>query len=314
MHHHKQQELRQNNRWVLGAWAQLFCSLPLSSASFRLTSCICQQTSMSTCYSRQPLCRWCHVFRREGWGKTGNFQFEIPIMWISRCETWTRGLRGWSRGAGCLALAEPGDGASQVVLVVKNLPANEGATGDAGSIPGWGGSPGGRNGNPLQYSCLESPHGQTPGGLQTIPWGSRESDLTDHEYKPHEEAYLLGGRGCSPFVYVAAIGEVGAWSPQEWVSAMAQTKMQRLFSSASGVWVLMCLSITTALVPRCKICWKKVHSCPSSFSHLPAPERSRAPPDLRSCLHMTGGRISAWEALPSSRWLHTCLQDTCLSR
>ena len=29
--------------------------------------------------------------------------------------------------------------------------------GDAGSIPGWGRSPGGGHGNPLQYSCLENP-------------------------------------------------------------------------------------------------------------------------------------------------------------
>ena len=41
--------------------------------------------------------------------------------------------------------------------VVKSPPANEGATGDAGSIPGPGRSPGGGNGNPLQYSCLENP-------------------------------------------------------------------------------------------------------------------------------------------------------------
>ena len=32
--------------------------------------------------------------------------------------------------------------------------------GDLGLIPGWGRSPGGRHGNPLQYSCLENPHGQ----------------------------------------------------------------------------------------------------------------------------------------------------------
>ena len=32
--------------------------------------------------------------------------------------------------------------------------------GDAGSVPGWGRSPGEGNGNPLQYSCLETPHGQ----------------------------------------------------------------------------------------------------------------------------------------------------------
>ena len=29
--------------------------------------------------------------------------------------------------------------------------------GDAGSIPGLGGSPGEGNGNPLQYSCMENP-------------------------------------------------------------------------------------------------------------------------------------------------------------
>ena len=32
--------------------------------------------------------------------------------------------------------------------------------GDLGSIPGLGRSPGEGNGNPLQYSCLENPHGQ----------------------------------------------------------------------------------------------------------------------------------------------------------
>ena len=41
--------------------------------------------------------------------------------------------------------------------MVKNLPANAGDAGDMGLIPGSGRSPGGRNGNPLQYSCLENP-------------------------------------------------------------------------------------------------------------------------------------------------------------
>ena len=40
--------------------------------------------------------------------------------------------------------------------MIKNLPANEGATGDAGSIPGPGRPPGVGNGNPLRYSCLEN--------------------------------------------------------------------------------------------------------------------------------------------------------------
>ena len=40
--------------------------------------------------------------------------------------------------------------------VVKSPSANAGATGDAGSIPGWGRSTGGGHGNPLQYFCLEN--------------------------------------------------------------------------------------------------------------------------------------------------------------
>ena len=45
--------------------------------------------------------------------------------------------------------------ASQVALVVTNLPANAGDARDVGSIPGLGRSSGEGNGNPLQYSCLE---------------------------------------------------------------------------------------------------------------------------------------------------------------
>ena len=40
-----------------------------------------------------------------------------------------------------------------------------GDTGDVGSIPGWGRSPGERNGNPLQYSCLGNP-------MDCSPWAS----------------------------------------------------------------------------------------------------------------------------------------------
>ena len=39
--------------------------------------------------------------------------------------------------------------------------------GDPGSIPGLGRAPGEGNGNPLQYSCLENPWTEEPGGLQS---------------------------------------------------------------------------------------------------------------------------------------------------
>ena len=61
--------------------------------------------------------------------------------------------------------------ASQVVLVVKNLPANAGDIGNMGLIPELGRSPGEGNSNPLQYSCLCNPmdcslHGVTQSWTQ----------------------------------------------------------------------------------------------------------------------------------------------------
>ena len=50
--------------------------------------------------------------------------------------------------------------------MVKNPSANAGDARDVGLIPGWGRSPGGGNGNPLQFSGLENPMGR--GRLQSI--------------------------------------------------------------------------------------------------------------------------------------------------
>ena len=49
--------------------------------------------------------------------------------------------------------------------------------GDLGSIPGFGKSPGGGHGNPLQYSRLENHHGQRIREGYS-PWGRKESDMT----------------------------------------------------------------------------------------------------------------------------------------
>ena len=56
----------------------------------------------------------------------------------------------------------------KLVPVVKNPPDNAGDGGDAGLIFGSGRSPGGGHGNPLQYSCLENPWTEEPGGPQSI--------------------------------------------------------------------------------------------------------------------------------------------------
>ena len=62
-----------------------------------------------------------------------------------------------------------------MALVVKNPPASAGDIRHMGSIPGLGRSSGGGHSNPLQYSCLENPHGQSS-LVGYSPQGCKESD------------------------------------------------------------------------------------------------------------------------------------------
>ena len=65
--------------------------------------------------------------------------------------------------------------ASLVAQMVKESACK---AGDLGSIPGLGGSPGEGHSNPLQYSCLENPHGQR--SLENYsPWDCKELDMTE---------------------------------------------------------------------------------------------------------------------------------------
>ena len=57
--------------------------------------------------------------------------------------------------------------------------------GDVGSIPGSGRSPGGGNSNPLQYSSLEIPWTEEPGGLQSMGSQKVRHDLaTKQQHQP----------------------------------------------------------------------------------------------------------------------------------
>ena len=61
--------------------------------------------------------------------------------------------------------------------MVKNPPANAGDIRDSGLIPGSGRSPGGGNGNPHQYSCLENLMDREAWRAQSI--GSQRVDTTE---------------------------------------------------------------------------------------------------------------------------------------
>ena len=64
--------------------------------------------------------------------------------------------------------------ASQVALVVKNLPASARDITDTGPVSGSGRSPGGGNGSLLQCSCLENP-------LDRRAWRATVHTLTENQ-------------------------------------------------------------------------------------------------------------------------------------
>ena len=64
-----------------------------------------------------------------------------------------------------------------MALLVKTPPVNAGDIREMGSIPGSGRFPGGRHGNPLQYSCLESPLYR--GAWWAVVHRVAESDMTE---------------------------------------------------------------------------------------------------------------------------------------
>jgi len=71
--------------------------------------------------------------------------------------------------------------------VIKILPVNIGDTGDTVSIPGLGRSPGGGNGNPLQYSCLDNPMNR--GAWQATVHGVAKSQIW---LSTHAQCFLCG--------------------------------------------------------------------------------------------------------------------------
>ena len=67
--------------------------------------------------------------------------------------------------------------ASQLVQLVKNLPANAGDARDVGSIPGLERSPEEENDNPLQNSI---PWIKEPGGVQSMGSQTDMTEVTEH--------------------------------------------------------------------------------------------------------------------------------------
>ena len=90
--------------------------------------------------------------------------------------------------------------------VLKNLPANAADTGDGGSIPGLGRTPGVGNGNPLHYACLEN--SMNKGDW----WGAvyqRGSQSVRHDRVTGHELYIHAKQCLTQSGYLLAIDQLG---------------------------------------------------------------------------------------------------------
>ena len=82
-----------------------------------------------------------------------------------------------------------GDRSSQVVLLVKNLPANAGDIREAGMVLGSGRSPEGGNGNPPQYSFLENCMNRDRSLAGSSPYGYKESNTKEETHHAHTQIW-----------------------------------------------------------------------------------------------------------------------------
>ena len=72
-----------------------------------------------------------------------------------------------------------GSTGTQMAIVVRNLPANEGDSRESGSAPGLGRSPGGGNSSPLQYSRWENHMDRGDWQATDSPLDHKDSDMTE---------------------------------------------------------------------------------------------------------------------------------------
>ena len=124
-----------------------------------------------------------------------------------------------------------------------------------GSMHGWGRSPGGGHGNPLQYSCLENPRGQKslvgyrPRGHRVgHNWSdpAHTRDCMSHTYRvavgtKWHEAKRGGGRECEAGCSVLKGGQGrSSWEADIWSKTLGDkgvshgTQEKRLLSTTAG--------------------------------------------------------------------------------
>ena len=130
---------------------------------------------------------------------------------------------------------------------VKNLPASARAAGDVGSVPGRGRCPGGGNGDPFQYFCLDNPMDREPGGLQSTGSQSvRHNRATEHVSTWCPTALTIDSFRCEQVPYRPGRWDFETWGKVRWwlwgkvSSPWKETPHKKTLFFP---WVLSCLNV-----------------------------------------------------------------------
>ena len=134
--------------------------------------------------------------RGRWYRKSGTVQLPEPPgpLWQEVSLSLVHPCWGWGASLGESLLTK----GSQVALVVRNPPANAGAARDAGSLPGWGRSPGGGIGTSLQYSCLENPTDRGTWQATVHEVAQNQTQLNVWAYIPRKRS-VLSPRGLQAY-------------------------------------------------------------------------------------------------------------------
>ena len=133
---------------------------------------------------------------------------------------------------------------SQVMLAVKNTPANTGNARDLSWIPGSERSPGGGNGSRFQYSCLKNSMDRR--AWQATVHGVTESDMTEH----------AGTYVCAQYVHIQPVQKLIKRCTNSWENL----QLLYIFITSSYVFLFsshhpLCWHTTVALVCTLGICY-----------------------------------------------------------
>ena len=179
---------------------------------------------------------------------------------------------------------------------------------DMSLIPGSGRSPGWRHGNPLQYSCLENPWTEEPGGLQCM--GHRQSGPTEATWHKHKclQASLqcllsldleLKSSLCSPFYcpcylhfWLPALSTSSNFAINSLVPTLAIIR-----SHCLSFWLWLFLTFLKCQTPSA-LCWL----------FLPPDSEGSACPEQAGLILRNSNRINVLGGSSCSVWRVLCFK------